>query len=111
MTTDAHLPATTTPLGTTPASTDLDLQLRNAAEFGNVAAIDTLVDAGVNPNACNCADNTALHYARPGAGAPAPSRHCSPLVPTPTLATPTGPRPSTLRSGSATAKQPMSLGA
>ena len=41
----------------------LDHQLRNAAEFGDVAAIDTLIDAGVDPNACNSADNTALHHA------------------------------------------------
>ena len=62
-TVDAHLLAATRPLATTPTSTDRELQLRNAAEFGDVAAIDTLIDAGVDPNACNCADNTALHYA------------------------------------------------
>ena len=62
-TVDDHLPAATRPLDAAPASTDLELQLRNAAELGDVAAIDTLVDAGVDPNACNCADNTALHYA------------------------------------------------
>ena len=62
-TVDAHLPDATSPLAAAPASTDLELRLRTAAEFGDVAAIDTLIDAGVDPNACNCADNTALHYA------------------------------------------------
>ena len=49
-TVDAHLLAATRPLATTPTSTDRELQLRNAAEFGDVAAIDTLIDAGVDPN-------------------------------------------------------------
>ena len=62
-TVDAHLLAATSPLATTPASTDRELQLRTAVEFGDVAAIDTLIDAGIDPNACNCTDNTALHYA------------------------------------------------
>ena len=60
---DAHPIAATCPLDATPASTDRELQLRTAAEFGDVAAIDTLIDAGVDPNAGNCANNTALHYA------------------------------------------------
>ena len=46
-----------------PSSTDREIQLRNAAEFGDVAAIDALIHAGVDPNASNHADNTALHYA------------------------------------------------
>ncbi len=35
----------------------------NAAESGDVEAIEALIKAGVDPNASNLADNTALHYA------------------------------------------------
>ncbi len=35
----------------------------NAAERGDVEAIEALIKAGVDPNASNLADNTALHYA------------------------------------------------
>ena len=60
---DARCIAATHALAATPSSMDRELQLRNAAERGDVAAIDALVDAGVDPNASNYAGNTALHYA------------------------------------------------
>ena len=104
-TVDAHLPDATSPLAAAPASTDLELRLRTAAEFGDVAAIDTLIDAGVDPNACNCADNTALHYAAwRGHASAIEALLCAGADPA--LATPTAPRPSTSRPGSVTATQP-----
>ena len=54
--------ATRTP-GATPSSPERERQLRDAAELGDVAAIDALIHTGVDPNAGNCADNAALHYA------------------------------------------------
>ena len=94
-------------LAATPSSVDRELQLRNAAERGDVTAIDALVDAGVDPNA----SNSAMPHCTtpPGGCAQAPSRHFSPLAPARMLATPTGPAPSRLLSGKAIAKQPRSL--
>ena len=45
-----------------PSPTDRELQFRSATEFRDIAAIDVLVAAGVEPNATNCANNTALHF-------------------------------------------------
>ena len=42
---------------------ELTRKLRTAAESDNVEAIDTLIEAGANPNAKNLAGNTALHAA------------------------------------------------
>ena len=60
---DVRRIAATNALAATRSSMDRELQLRNAAERGDVAAIDALVDAGVDPNARNYANNAALHYA------------------------------------------------
>ena len=58
------LPIAASPVpDTAPSSPDCELQLRNAAELGDVADIGALINAGVDSNAGNCADNAALHYA------------------------------------------------
>ena len=62
-TVDACPVAATSRTGAPRTSTDSKLRLRIAAELGDVSTIDALIDVGVDPNASNCAANTALHYA------------------------------------------------
>ena len=42
---------------------NLDFQLRAAAESGDVEAVNALIEAGADPSAKNFAGNTPLHYA------------------------------------------------
>ena len=60
---DAHSTCDAHPAAATPSRLDQDLALLNAAESGDVEAIEAFIKAGVDPNASNRADNTALHYA------------------------------------------------
>ena len=60
---DALPVAATSTSAAAPTCTDSEMWLRIAAELGDVSTIDALINAGVDPSASNCADNTALHYA------------------------------------------------
>ena len=60
---DAHSICDAHPVAATPSRQDQDLALLNAAESGDVEAIEAFIKVGVDPNASNLADNTALHYA------------------------------------------------
>ena len=56
---DPHPIAAPSALAATPSSTDRELRLHTAAELGNVAAIGTLINAGVHPDTVNDAGNSA----------------------------------------------------